>query len=145
LLLQLVLGRRADVATEVLGELEYFYIRLEQLVSWQYMLDWSEWGTTFNDILRGHFLPAKLKAQRLKKESINQLLESMEKFSKELPGNQRLVTQHTPQGQLFWPKEAPTAKDEFETDWEQFQICWADLKAKLSQEALYDMPSKKTS
>ena len=67
----------------------------------------------------------------------------MEKSSKELPGNQRLVTQSTPHGQLFWPKEAPAATKNFKIAWEQFQNCWTDLKDKLSQEAFYDIPPKK--
>lgn len=137
---QLVLRRRAGVATEVLSELEFFYIRLEQLVSWQYMLDWNEWGRIFNEILHGHFLPGKLKAQRLKKEKINVLLELIEKFSKELPGNQRLATQQTPQGQLVWLKEAPDAKDKFQVAWGRCQVSWKELKDKLSQEALYECP-----
>lgn len=139
---QAVANRRADTASDVLGELEYFYVRLEQLVSWQYLLGWDEWGKTFNEIFRSHFLLAKMKAQRLKNEEIKKLLEGMEKSSMELPGSQRLVTQHDAQGQLLWKEEAPKAKEKFQNAWEQYETDWTSLKDLLSNEALYDMPPK---
>ncbi len=139
---QAVTNRRADTASEVLGELEYFYVRLEQLVSWQYLLGWNEWRKTFNEIFRSHFLLAKMKAHRLNNEAIKKLLEGMEKSSVELPDSQRLATQCDGQGKLLWKEEAPKAKEKFKNAWEQYKIDWTGLKDLLSKEALYDMPPK---
>lgn len=139
---QYIASRRADVAKDILEGLEYFYLRLEQLVSWQYLLAWDEWGKTFNDILRSHFLIAKLKAQRLQNTDITKQLEIMQQCAQKLPGNQRLTTQHTPQGQLWWKDEASKGQTDFEAAWRQFCEEWAALKRLLIVEALYDMPRK---
>lgn len=140
---QSTISRRADIAKDALEELEFFYLRLEQLVHWEYLLDWIEWGRSFNDILRTHFLPAKLKAERLKDDSIYSLLEKMEKTAITLPSNQRLATQVVEgTGQLFWPKEEPKAKDKFDSGWQEYQKNWQMLRQSLLKEALYDLPKK---
>lgn len=55
---QSVISRRADNANKILEELEFFYLELEQLVSWHYFLDWREWGASFKEtrclILENH-------------------------------------------------------------------------------------------
>jgi hypothetical protein len=139
---QHVANRRADVAKDVLEGLEFFYLRLEQLVSWQYLLGWDEWGRSFNEILRSNFLIAKLKAQRLQIEDVSKHLEVMQKCVQKLPGNQRCTAQLTPQGQQQWKAEAPKGQADFEAAWGQFCEEWAALKELLLVEALYDMPRK---
>lgn len=141
-MLRFITHRRADVAKEVLEELEFFYLRLEQLVSWQYLMHYDEWGKTFNDIFRSHFLIAKLKAHKLKKTKVNSCLESMKKNISILTGRQRLITQIDSQGQLFYKAEVPKAEKEFNNGWKQFCEEWANLKDILYIEGHYEMPDK---
>lgn len=136
---QTTVTRRADTAREVLEELEFFYIRLEQLVQWEYLLGWEKWGPSFNEIFRSNFLIAKFKAQRLKNSEVNSLLESMEKAATGLPTNQRMGTQVIEgTGQLFWPKEAPAAKEKFTQSWKAYQEKWQSLRQILLSAGLYD-------
>ena len=136
---QSVIFRRADVAKDVLVELEIFYLKLEELVSWQYLLQWTEWGQAFNIIFRSNFLIAKLRVKKLKNKTIDLLLKEMQEIAIKFPGDQRLSTQIDPQGQLFWKKESSQANKDFRVHWERYKEAWVKLEELLSKEALYDM------